>query len=122
MNPSTRGESRALAPRRHWLTRLALTIAVALALAWLCGLAMRADAGLAAPPGLFRGMIHGAIMPIAWPALLAGHDQDIYARLNAGRLYKLGYSFGVNLSGVFFFGWLFLSLGALRPSRPRPAR
>ena len=80
-------------------------------IAWLCGVAMRLDARLTTPPGLFRGMLQGAMMPVAWPALLAGHDQDIYAATNAGRPYKLGYSLGVNASGLLFFGWIFLSLG-----------
>ena len=82
--------------------------------AWLCGVAMRADAKLTTPPGFFRGMVHGAMMPVAWPSLLAGHDQPIYAEINEGRTYKLGYSMGVNLSGIIFFGWLFLSLSTLR--------
>lgn len=107
-------------PRRlHWAIRAALTVATALILAWLCGAAMRADARLTSPPGLFRGMLHGAMMPIAWPTLLAGQDQVIYAALNEGRVYKLGYSLGVNLSGMVFFGWFFLSLSALR-RKPAP--
>lgn len=75
---------------------------------------MRADARLAEPPGLFRGMLHGAMMPVAWPTLLVGHDQEIYAQRNRGRTYKLGYSMGVNLSGLVFFGWLFLTVGSVR--------
>ena len=106
-------------PRRHWLLRLLLTATTAFVFAWLCGAAMRADARLTSPPGLFRGMLHGAMMPVAWPALLLGHDQDIYAPHNTGRTYKLGYSLGVNTSGLFFFGWLFLSLSGLRKTRPR---
>ncbi|MBN8248015.1 MAG: hypothetical protein J0L84_11285 [Verrucomicrobia bacterium] len=94
--------------------RAAATIAIALGIAWACGAAMRADARLADPPGLFRGMLHGAMMPVAWPTLLAGQDQEIYAGRNAGRPYKLGYSLGVNLSGLVFFGWLFLTVGSLR--------
>jgi len=94
--------------------RAAATVAVALGIAWACGAAMRADARLAAPPGLFRGMLHGAMMPVAWPTLMAGQDQEIYASRNAGRPYKLGYSLGVNLSGLVFFGWLFLTVGSVR--------
>lgn len=96
------------------LGRLLATAGVALAIAWTCGAAMRADARLATPPGLFRGMLHGAMMPVAWPTLLVGHDQDIYAVRNDGRPYRLGYSLGVNLSGLIFFGWLFLSVGSLK--------
>ncbi len=113
-------QARPPAPRRlHWSIRAALTVATALVLAWLCGAAMRADARLKSPPGLFRGMVHGAMMPVAWPTLLAGQDQVIYAEPNEGRTYKLGYSLGVNLSGMVFFGWFFLSLSALR-RRPAP--
>ena len=50
-------------------------------------------------------------MPLAWPGLLVGRDQIIYAAANSGRLYKLGYSLGVNLCGAAFFGW---SYGRLR--------
>ncbi|HRI14113.1 MAG TPA: hypothetical protein PLX89_14040 [Verrucomicrobiota bacterium] len=96
---------------------------VAVGIAWLCGAALRADARLNSPPGLFRGMLHGAMMPMAWPALLVGNDQEVYAANNVGRPYKLGYSLGVNLSGLIFFGWFFLSLNALRSAsqRKKPA-
>ena len=52
--------------------------------------------------------------PGGWPTLLIGQDQEIYAARNAGRPYKLGYSLGVNLSGLIFFGWLFLTVSSLR--------
>src|SRR5580658_8683027 len=39
-------------------------------------------------PGFGRGMLHGALMPIALPSLLLGKDVPIYAVVNAGRLYK----------------------------------
>jgi hypothetical protein len=110
-------------PRRlHWAPRLVGTVAVALLIGWSCGAAMRADARLASPPGFFRGLLHGGMMPVAWPTLLAGQDQDIYASRNEGRTYKLGYSMGVNLSGLIFFGWLFLTVGSLKSlhQRSRP--
>jgi hypothetical protein len=100
--------------RRHWVIRLAIMAVTAYLFAWACGVAMKADSKITTPPGLFRGMLHGAMMPVAWPALLAGHDQEIYAQTNSGVTYKLGYSLGVNASGLFFFGWLFLSLGSLQ--------
>lgn len=96
------------------LLRALATIAAAIVIAWACGAAMQADARLTTPPGLFRGMLHGAMMPVAWPALLAGHDQEIYAGRNTGVPYKLGYSLGVNLSGLIFFGWIFLTVGSLK--------
>lgn len=105
--------------RRHWALRVAILAGTAYLFAWACGAAMLADSKLSTPPGLFRGMLHGAMMPVAWPALLAGHEQEIYARVNTGVPYKLGYSLGVNASGLFFFGWLFLSLGGFRKGTKR---
>jgi uncharacterized transporter YbjL len=57
-----------------------------------------------APAGLGRGMLDGALMPLAMPALATGHDVPIYAANNSGRTYKLGYTLGVNICGAFFFG------------------
>jgi len=94
--------------------RLALTAAMALGIAWACGKAMAIDSRMTQPPGLFRGMLHGALMPIAWPTLLTGSDQEIYAARNEGRPYKLGYSLGVNLSGLVFFGWFFVAVAQVR--------
>lgn len=71
---------------------------------------MRADARLSERPGFTRGLLHGALMPLAWPGLLVGHDQMIYAQVNSGRSYKLGYSMGVNVCGALFFGWSFTRL------------
>ena len=90
-----------------WLRRIGTTLLVAYAIGRLSDLAMRADARLSDPPGFGRGMLHGALMPVAWPSLLMGHDQPIYAERNTGRLYKLGYSAGINLCGAGFFGGLF---------------
>jgi hypothetical protein len=63
--------------------------------------------------GFWRGALHGALMPMALPALLAGRDVPIYAELNTGRSYKLGYIAGINLCGFVVFGMLFL-----KPRRP----
>jgi len=102
------------ARRGHWAPRLLATVAAALVIAWACGAAMRADARLDSPPGFFRGLLHGGMMPVAWPTLLVGQDQEIYAARNEGRTYRLGYSMGVNLSGLIFFGWLFLTAGSVK--------
>jgi len=59
------------------------------------------------PAGFFVGMADGALMPMAMPALFAGKDMPIYAANNVGRLYKLGYTVGVNACGAIFFGVLF---------------
>jgi|ERR1051326_549115 hypothetical protein len=59
------------------------------------------------PAGFARGMVHGALMPLAMPNLLIGYDVSIYASKNTGRTYKLGYALGVNLCGLIFFGFFF---------------
>jgi hypothetical protein len=58
-------------------------------------------------PGFRVGMIHGALMPVALPALLAGRNVPICLSANTGRIYKLGYIAGVNLCGLLFFGLAF---------------
>lgn len=58
-------------------------------------------------PGFAHGMLHGAIMPMALPALVAGRDVAIYAETNSGRLYKLGYTIGINVCGLVVFGTAF---------------
>ena len=59
------------------------------------------------PAGFPYGMLHGAIMPMALPALVAGQDVAIYAEKNTGRTYKLGYTIGINLCGLLVFGTAF---------------
>jgi hypothetical protein len=49
------------------------------------------------------GIIHGMLMPAAFPALVAGHDLPIYAPNNSGRNYKIGYILGINTCGTLFF-------------------
>lgn len=64
-------------------------------------------------PGFAHGMLHGGIMPMALPALVAGRDVTIYAEKNTGRTYKLGYTIGINLCGLIVFGTAFWT-----PRRP----
>ena len=59
------------------------------------------------PSGFAYGVLHGAIMPMAMPALVAGQDVAIYAERNTGRTYKLGYTIGINLCGMIVFGTAF---------------
>lgn len=99
---------------RRWVVQLLTGVAVALCIGWTAGAALRADARFTTPPGFGRGLLHGALMPLAWPSLLAGHDQEIYASHNRGRTYKLGYSMGVNACGAAFFGWFFARVRRLR--------
>ena len=37
------------------------------------------------PAGLARGLLHGALMPLALPNLVIGRDPTIYASNNTGR-------------------------------------
>jgi hypothetical protein len=57
--------------------------------------------------GFHTGVLHGAVMPAALPALLMGKDVPIYATTNEGRSYKIGYILGINLCGTLFFGSAF---------------
>ena len=57
--------------------------------------------------GLGYGLAHGALMPMALPSLLLGKDVEIYAKINSGRLYKIGYTIGINICGLVFFGSAF---------------
>jgi hypothetical protein len=50
------------------------------------------------------GLLHGFLMPAAFPGLLEGHDLPIYAPNNSGRTYKIGYILGINTCGTLFFG------------------
>lgn len=65
-------------------------------------------------PGLGYGMAHGALMPMALPSLLLGKDVEIYAQNNSGRPYKIGYTIGINICGLLFFGSAFW-----RPAKKR---
>src|SRR5207249_476772 len=58
-------------------------------------------------PGFARGIVHGALMPLALPQLLLGRDVIIYSVENTGRAYKLGYTAGVNGCGAVSFGVIF---------------
>lgn len=72
------------------------------------------------PAGFGQGVLQGALMPMAMPNLAVGQDVIIYAEHNTGVPYKLGYTVGVNLCGVIFFGLFFRRLGKLR-KRAAPA-
>jgi hypothetical protein len=68
------------------------------------------------PADFGTGVLHGALMPLALPNLLAGDDVTIYAEKNSGRGYKLGYATGVNACGLLFFGVFFWRIGRWRRS------
>jgi hypothetical protein len=68
----------------------------------------------ARPAGFGRGVIQGALMPMALPNLAVGKDVTIYSPNNTGVPYKLGYTAGVNACGAIFFGFLFWRVQRLR--------
>ena len=99
------------------LKRLLVLFAVATAFTWVLNHSS-APAGTDAPPaGFAQGMLHGALMPGALPHLLLGEDVTIYSPHNSGRLYKLGYTVGVNGCGAIFFGIFFWRVGRWRKAR-----
>lgn len=111
-------------PKRfsRWLLRMIVVVLVTVAV----GMSFRpvfqwAGGGLETPAGFQKGVIHGVLMPLSWPALLMGRDVTIYALENAGRTYKLGYALGVNFCGLFFFGILFWRIQSwIKKRRARP--
>ena len=64
----------------------------------------------ARPAGFTRGMLQGALMPMTFPNLIVGNEVTIYSERNTGRSYKLGYTLGVNVCGIVFFGLFFWRL------------
>lgn len=76
------------------------------------------------PAGFFMGMLHGALCPCALPNLAAGFDTPIYARVNVGRMYDLGYAAGINVCGLVFFAFLYsqVSLWRKKPSQKNKPR
>jgi hypothetical protein len=70
------------------------------------------------PAGFSRGVLQGALMPMAFPNLLVGRDVAIYSVKNTGLRYKLGYTAGVNGCGAIFFGCVFWRVARWRK---RPA-
>jgi hypothetical protein len=104
-------------PRTNWW-KIVLRVLFILVLATLIGrslnlLARTMDAK-AQPAGFARGMLQGALMPMAMPNLLIGKDIVIYAQNNTGVSYKLGYTAGVNACGALFFGLFFWRISRWR--------
>jgi hypothetical protein len=89
------------------IARIAMIIFITWGWGWVLNKSATSSDASPQPAGFGRGMLHGALMPGAMPSLLFGKDVVIYASNNNGRLYKLGYTFGVNACGAFFFGTFF---------------
>lgn len=101
--------------------RLLLIIVITYGFGWVLNRSATASNNRSEAAGFGRGMLHGALMPGAMPSLLLGKDVEIYSSNNNGRLYKLGYTFGVNAMGAFFFGSFYLRLNRWRKaSRSAP--
>lgn len=97
--------------------RLALIVVITWGWGWVLNKSATATSSRAEPAGFGRGMLHGALMPGAMPSLFFGKDVVIYAPNNNGRHYKLGYTFGVNACGAFFFGTFFYRVRKLKEWR-----
>lgn len=80
-----------------------LTVVLGLAQGWAAPRLYRPDH----VAGFHMGLLHGILMPAALPGLLMGQELPIYAPSNTGRLYNMGYIFGINTCGTIFFGIAF---------------
>jgi hypothetical protein len=96
------------------LRRLLIIVIVTYGFGWVMNKSVLVTTSREEAPGFGSGMIHGALMPGAMPSLLFGRDIVIYAPRNNGRLYKLGYTFGVNACGALFFGTFYWRLNRWR--------
>jgi hypothetical protein len=89
-------------------------VLLAYALGWVTNRSVIITNRSKAAPGFGAGVVHGALMPGAMLSLLCGRDIVIYSARNSGRLYNLGYTFGVNACGAIFFGMFYWRLSRLR--------
>jgi hypothetical protein len=96
------------------IIRIAVAIVITIGWAWALNKSVVASNNSPTPAGFGRGALHGALMPGAMPVLFLGKDVTIYAQNNAGRTYKLGYTFGVNACGALFFGAFYWRLNRWR--------
>ncbi len=96
------------------LKRMAMLLVLAFAIGWTLNRIEAAFEKQNQRAGFARGLIQGALMPMALPNLLVGQDIAIYAGNNSGRTYKLGYTMGVNACGLIFFGISFWRLRRLK--------
>ena len=96
------------------LKRMVMLVLLAFAIGWTLNRIELAFEKQNKRAGFTRGMIQGALMPMALPNLLVGQDVAIYAANNTGRSYKLGYTMGVNGCGLIFFGIFFWRLRRLK--------
>jgi hypothetical protein len=98
-------------PRVSWwrpaLVQLFRFVLVGVLLGWLYAWGAPLIYQQKSTPGFWLGCAHGALMPMALPSLLLQKDVPIYATVNAGRIYKIGYIAGINGCGFVVFGLSF---------------
>jgi hypothetical protein len=109
---------------RWWrvFLRIGLFLLVALLIGFLLNHVAASLESNARPAGFSRGIVQGALMPMAMPNLLVGRDVTIYSQNNTGVTYKLGYTAGVNGCGAIFFGVLFWRVNRFRKSAGQGTR
>ncbi len=100
--------------RRRFLLSVMTFLIMVFFIGWLLNQASRFLDRQGRPAGFGVGVLQGALMPLALPNLAVGHDVVIYSSNNTGRMYKLGYTVGVNGCGLLFFGLFFWRVGRLR--------
>jgi hypothetical protein len=100
--------------------RIGIVIALAGCVGWILNRSNESIEARTEAAGFFHGMFHGAAMPCALPGLLIGKEVVIYAPNNAGRIYNLGYTVGVNSCGAIFFGFFYWRLHRWRRQRTAP--
>jgi hypothetical protein len=107
-------------PGRRWLKILTRVVAI-LILATAIGVTLNFIGKTlerdSRPAGFSRGVLQGALMPMALPNLLVGRDVTIYSQNNTGITYKIGYTFGVNACGALFFGLFFWRVNRWRKGK-----
>ena len=96
------------------LLRLAAILLLAASIGWCLNRLSASFERSGRAAGFSRGVIQGALMPMAMPNLLVGNDVTIYSQNNTGLGYKLGYTVGVNIAGAVFFGFFFWRVSRLR--------
>ncbi len=109
--PPEPGKAKTGRPKK-FLSKAVSVIMVTALFGWFYGLASPRAFPKNTEFGLAYGILHGAMMPMALPALVMGQNVEIYASNHPGRYYKIGYIAGINLCGLVFFGSMFF--------RPRP--
>ncbi len=92
---------------KEWLAKAAVLALLAALLGLAQGWMAERYYGPQWVAGFHTGVVQGALMPAALPGLLFGKDLPIYAQVNTGRGYKLGFIIGINACGVIFFGAAF---------------